>query len=91
MADNPYGRFTEEELIRRDHLAVDRTILANERTLLAYIGTALALFVTGVSFIQFFNSVPIEIVGWVVIPAGIVTFAIGFVRYKKMKSLMPGR
>jgi len=41
------------QLILRDHLAADRTILANERTFLAYIRTALTLFVAGLSFIHF--------------------------------------
>ena len=36
-------QFTAEELILRDHLALDRTRLANERTLLAYLRTALML------------------------------------------------
>jgi putative membrane protein len=33
----PYDRFKNNELILRDELAVDRTLLANERTLLAYL------------------------------------------------------
>lgn len=32
--DSPYFRFCNDELILRDELAVDRTLLANERTLL---------------------------------------------------------
>ena len=39
----------------RDRLAINRTALAMERTWLAHARTALALFVTGASFLQFFE------------------------------------
>lgn len=81
--DSPYDRFAEEELILRDHLAIDRTVLANERTLLAYIRTALAVFVAGASFIQFFNSSIMKILGWTFIPVGIITLIIGILRHRK--------
>ncbi|MGN0027609.1 MAG: DUF202 domain-containing protein, partial [Clostridium sp.] len=35
--------FKKEEMILRDFLAADRTLLANERTLLAYIRTGISL------------------------------------------------
>ena len=37
----PYSRFRREEMILRDLLARERTVLSNERTLLAYIRTAI--------------------------------------------------
>ena len=90
MSEGPYSKFIKEGLILRDYLTVDRTVLANERTFLAYIRTALTLFIAGVSFIQFFDSVAIEIVGWIFVPVGIATFIMGFTRYKKMKGLVQG-
>ncbi|RPJ43750.1 MAG: DUF202 domain-containing protein, partial [Deltaproteobacteria bacterium] len=33
MKKSPYSRFESTDLILRDELAVDRTLLANERTL----------------------------------------------------------
>jgi putative membrane protein len=86
VSDDPYCKFAKDELILRDHLAIDRTILANERTLLAYIRTALAVFVTGVSFIQFFESILMVILGWVFVPIGVITLVIGFWRYKKVSN-----
>ena len=55
----------EDQLILRDHLAADRTILANERTFLAYIRTALTLFVAGLSFVHLkvFDSHVVEGIG----------------------------
>ena len=78
----------KEQLILRDHLAVDRTILANERTFLAYIRTAITLFVAGLSFIHFrILGVPlIDItVGIIFIVFGTCTFLVGLVRYKEMQ------
>jgi len=86
----PYGGL-EDQLILRDHLAADRTILANERTFLAYIRTALTLFVAGLSFVHF------EILGSPIIDGimcaafvlfSMATFFVGLVRYKRMQALI---
>lgn len=45
--ENPYDRFKHQELILRDELAIDRTVLANERTFLAYLRTSLTFAVVG--------------------------------------------
>ena len=87
-----------DQLILRDHLAADRTILANERTFLAYIRTALTLFVAGLSFVHFkdifstqtviFRSYVVEIIGIIFILLGIATFFVGLVRYRRMRALI---
>ena len=91
MADEsrPYTGL-EDQLILRDHLAADRTILANERTFLAYIRTALTLFVAGLSFVhlKIFDSHIVEAIGVIFILLGIVTFFLGLVRYKRMQGLI---
>lgn len=91
MADEPRP-YTglEDQLILRDHLAADRTILANERTFLAYIRTALTLFVAGLSFVHLkvFDSHIVEAIGVIFILFGIVTFFLGLVRYKRMQALI---
>ena len=81
----------EDQLILRDHLAADRTILANERTFLAYIRTALTLFVAGLSFVhlkEIFSSYIVEVIGVIFIMLGIATFFVGLVRYKRMQALI---
>jgi putative membrane protein len=83
--DHAYSRFSDEELILRDHLATDRTVLANERTLLAYLRTALGGFVAGVSFIQFFSTVVIHVLGWVFCIGAIVAVSIGMARYRQVE------
>jgi len=68
-----------------DILASFRTILANERTVLSYMRTALTFFVAGVTFVHFFDSLVIEIVGWVFIPLGLITVVLGAYRYNREK------
>ncbi|MBD3290366.1 DUF202 domain-containing protein [candidate division KSB1 bacterium] len=72
----------------RDHLAADRTVLANERTILAYIRTALTLMVAGVTFIKFLDLIVFEIIGWIFIPASIITLVVGLRRYIHINHLI---
>jgi len=65
-----------------DRLAHIRTILASERTFLAYQRTALALFVAGATFIHFFQTHVIKIIGWVFMASAIVTIVLGTIRYR---------
>lgn len=81
---NPYCRFCEDDMILRDFLALDRTILANERTLLSYTRTAMAFVITGVTFIKFFGSPTMTVVGWLCIPVGVAILAWGVIRYRKI-------
>lgn len=86
-----YTRFKKEDLILRDFLAADRTVLANERTFMAYIRTALALAAGGGTLIHFFDSALIRIGGGllIVLAAGILGWGIQrFIYYKRsLKSL----
>jgi putative membrane protein len=84
MEDTPYSKFEKSELILRDELAVDRTLLANERTLLAYLRSCVALLIAGVSIMHFSEQNWFMIVGITCIPAGILTGFIGIVRFRKM-------
>ena len=84
MPENPYKRFQREELILRDELAIDRTILANERTVLAYFRSALTLVIVGVTFLHFFEKGILPYIGIVFIPCGLAVGAFGFIRYRKM-------
>ncbi len=85
---SPYSKFAKEELILRDHLARDRTILANERTFLSYSRTGLTLFVAGISLVKFFDSLVIHIIGWVFIPLSIIVFIRGVSYYRRVKKVL---
>ena len=76
-----YDKTDSEELIMRDWLAIDRTILANERTLLAYVRTGLAFIGAGVAFLHFFDDSAMITAAWVIIPVGVLICCYGVRRY----------
>ena len=82
---SPYQAFVVEEMILRDHLAVDRTSLANERTFLSYVRTALACLLGGASALHFLSGIATDILGVSLIAAGVGTAAYGSYRYRWYK------
>jgi putative membrane protein len=84
MTENPYRRFHGNELILRDELAIDRTILANERTVLAYLRGAMTLIIVGITFVNFFETGLLHYVGLACIPFGVAVGIFGYRRYRKM-------
>ncbi len=76
-----YTQFKKEDLILRDYLAADRTILANERTLMSFIRTSVALAAAGGSLIHFFNSTETTIGGIVLIVLAAAALVWGLKRY----------
>ena len=81
----PYSQLTREELILRDHLALDRTTLANERTLLSYLRLAIMVLISAVSLIKVYPTNPEMIMlGYALIPFGLGSGALGFVRFRQM-------
>ena len=79
-----YEKFNKKDLILRDHLAIDRTVLANENTLLAYIRTSLAVLIAGLTLLKFFNTIFFNIIAWVLIIGGILIAIIGFYRFNRL-------
>ncbi len=80
-----YENFTKQELILRDHLAIDRTVLANESTFLAYIRTSLAVTAAGATLIHFFTEFYIQFIGLALIVLGVFILSWGYRRFKKME------
>jgi len=85
MGRSPYDDVDLSQLILRDWLAIDRTVLANERTLLAYVRTSLAMAVVGGSLLKFFDSAVAEWVGILFLIIGALTMTIGLVRYARLR------
>ncbi len=85
---NIYSGYDVSRMILRDHLAADRTTLSNQNTFLAYVRTALTLFVAGVTFVRFFETTLVEIIGWIFMPIGIMTFFIGLYRYNRLRIIL---
>lgn len=82
----PYSQFEPDELILRDHLAMDRTTLANERTLLSYLRLAILLLISAVSLIKVYPASPeMRRLGFVLIGLGIGAGLLGFWRFQRMR------
>ena len=67
----------------RDRLAIDRTDLANRRTWLATARTALALFVSGASFLQFFEASWMRWLGWLFMALSLPVLLMGWRSYRR--------
>lgn len=80
----PYARFANQEMILRDELAIDRTILANERTFLAYVRTALAFGIVGASCLKFLPPLYASVTGAVFFAGSIIFAWLGTVRTYRM-------
>jgi putative membrane protein len=86
------GLVSPEELILRDHLALDRTRLANERTLLAYLRTALMLLVAGATAVKFVGeSTSVVVTGWLFIAVGVFVATLGTWRFLAMQRVIDRR
>lgn len=81
MIDDPYHDFRREDMILRDWLALDRTVLANKRTFLAYARTAIAMAVLGIAFIKLIGHQFFEISGFVLVSLGLFVFFYGLREY----------
>jgi putative membrane protein len=84
MGTNHYSKFDAAELILRDQLAIDRTLLANERTLLSYLRSGVALFIAGISIVHFAHHGWFADFGYACLPVGVVTVFFGAARFRRM-------
>lgn len=80
--------FNRDDFVLRDYLAADRTILATERTLLSYLRTAFTMFVAAVTFIKFFDTPVMQLLGWLFLPLGVILILFGVYRYKQVTGLV---
>lgn len=77
MIDDPYAEFKRDEMILRDWLALDRTVLANKRTFLAYGRTSIALVALGIAFVKLIQHTWFEVAGFILMIFGTAVFLIG--------------
>ena len=75
-----------DEMILRDYLALDRTILANERTLLAYLRTFIGTFSAGIALIKLFDTSLINIVGYTFTIVSPLFLIFGIIRYLQVSN-----
>ena len=72
------------EVFVRDHLAEYRTGLALKRTFLSYLRTALAFSGGGLAMIKFSGHPLVILLGWILLPAGVVILVQGVITYIKV-------
>jgi putative membrane protein len=75
-----------EDTLLRDRLAAQRTMLANERTLLAYLRTAIAFAAAGGSAVHFLDSTFFDVLGWVLVGAGVAGIVLGAWRFRAVRT-----
>ncbi|MFW6370396.1 MAG: DUF202 domain-containing protein [Bacteroidota bacterium] len=75
----------KEDIILRDHLAIERTKLANERTFLAYMRTTLYLILGGIAFLNMQDLKEIRVLGYFSLVLAIIVLIIGIVRFIELK------
>jgi uncharacterized membrane protein YidH (DUF202 family) len=85
VRDDPDARFTGEQLLLREALAIDRASLANERALLASVGAALALLIAGAALVHPFPLHAMQIIGWPPIPDGATVLAVSLVGHSRVQ------
>ncbi|QQS23038.1 DUF202 domain-containing protein [bacterium] len=90
MSEKPYKAYIQDHknMILRDYLAIDRTILANETNYMSFIRTSLTLIAAGATLIKFFNSEYTQALGWTFVAVGGWLAFHGYRRYNKVDSIM---
>lgn len=91
MSEKEYTPYIQEreDMILRDYLAVDRTMLANETSFMSYVRTALTLIAAGATLVKFFDGNPFfQILGWGFVLIGGWLVVHGYNRYTKVDSVM---
>lgn len=76
---------SKDQIILRDHLALQRTKLANERTLLAYVRSSLYLIIAGIAFLEMEEFQHMHYVAEVCIGVSVLIFTIGVIRYWQLQ------
>ena len=91
MSEDQYSKFSaaeNPEMILRDFLAVDRTVMANEVSFLSYIRTALTMLVAAITFLKFFDSTVLHLIGWALICLAGLLILHGATRYDAMERIL---
>ncbi len=84
-------KFTnKEDIILRDHLALERTKLANERTLFSYIRTSLYLLTVGVGIFEVKSIIHLRWLGCICLILSLIILAVGIYRFLLMRKHLRG-
>ena len=90
MSEDPYIPYEKdhEQMILRDYLAVDRTIMTNETAFMSYVRTALTMIGAGFTLIKIFPESSMQILGWAFILVGGWVALHGYQRYRRTDEIL---
>lgn len=77
---------TDEKIILRDYLALERTRLANERTLLSYLRASVYMILGGITFLQLEDFQDSRWIGLLTLVVSVITALFGLFRYFQIKT-----
>jgi putative membrane protein len=77
-----------KDLILRERLALQRTILANQSTFLAFLRTSMYFFVAGLSLESLLKIENSFIIEWFLFISSFVIFCVGIFNYFKHKKMI---
>ena len=77
-----------KDLILRERLALQRTILANQSTFLAFLRTSMYFFIAGLSLESLLKIENSFIIEWFLFISSFVIFCIGVFNYYKHKKMI---
>lgn len=83
----PYEK-EHEQMILRDYLAVDRTMMANETSFMSYVRTALTLVAAGATMLKFFTEPTMQVLGWAFIIIGGWLAVHGYNRFRRADEVL---
>jgi inner membrane protein YidH len=75
----------KEDIILRDHLAMERTKLANERTLLSYLRTSLYLLLGGIALLGLKDFQDLKFLGYIALSLSALLIIVGTIRFLQLK------
>lgn len=90
MSEEPYMPYEKdhEQMILRDYLAVDRTMMTNETSFMSYVRTSLTLIAAGATLIKFFHDPYVGWLGWGFIIVGGWLSIHGYQRYRQIDEVL---
>lgn len=90
MSEDTYAPYEKdhEQMILRDYLAVDRTMMANETSMLSYVRTALTLIAGGATLIKFFTEPMLQGIGWGFIIIGVWMVIHGYHKFVQVNVIL---
>lgn len=90
MSEEPYVAFEKdhEQMILRDYLAVDRTMMANETSFMSYVRTSLTMIAAGATLIKFFSEPTMQALGWGFIVIGGWLAIHGYQRFRQVDIIL---